>query len=328
MKVARVKGGSRRVEEIGEEVKERNGDGASGGEAAAVGNVDLTATRDEPSTGQTSRHSTPVPVPAAPRQPPSVPDLWLQGIHDYASQPMPLPLLLSQQPTANAPNAYPPSTTTYSVPATYHQPPIPTPYAHQPYIQPAQTTYSGWSGSHHHLPVAHPPPPPPPPPAPPLREQAQRSLIILSQFEHLDQPTSRRSTKPTSILEPTPLTTILLQTSHPHFTQEESRYLTTKPSKRLNLPLAPEKTRCVIVASAEAKFRDPKTGRAYCDLRAYKTIQSILAGGCTWSGLFGAWMGPSFGGFGKAANGVPEGFAFASASPPARTGAAKVEGVV
>ena len=67
-------------------------------------------------------------------------------------------------------------------------------------------------------------------------------------------------------------------------------------------------------------------------MKSYKVIQRVLAGGCMWSGLLGAWVGPEYGLMGRAAMGVPEGFASgsrsASTSASASTGMVKVEGVL
>ncbi|KAF1822484.1 uncharacterized protein K489DRAFT_395082 [Dissoconium aciculare CBS 342.82] len=153
------------------------------------------------------------------------------------------------------------------------------------------------------------------PSEPVIEEQAQRSLLILEQFSHLENPitTIRRSTAKAgkeTFVGPTPLASTLAPIAYPEFTSEELRYLTAKMRKRgaeQLLPPAPTKTRCALT-SWPAKFKDPKTGLPYADLQSYKLIQRILAGGCSWSSLLGAWVGPAYGDMGRPARGVPSGF--------------------
>jgi vacuolar protein sorting-associated protein 72 len=148
-----------------------------------------------------------------------------------------------------------------------------------------------------------------------IQEQAQRSLLILEQFSHLDNPMGsiRRATTKAAkevLAGPTPLASTLAPDAFPGFAPEELRYLTAKMRKRgaeQLLPPAPAKTKCALT-SWPAKFRDPRTDLPYADLQAYKLIQRILAGGCSWSSLLGAWVGPAYGEMGRPARGVPSGF--------------------
>lgn len=153
-------------------------------------------------------------------------------------------------------------------------------------------------------------------------EQAQRTLLVLENYESLDATTtSKRATAKAAkdiVPGPTPLAATLAPIAYPSFTPEESRYLTAKMRKRgaeQLLPPPPAKTKCSLTCWP-AKFRDPKTGLPYADLQTYKLIQRVLAGGCAWSGLVGAWVGPTYGEMGRPARGVPEGF---GVSPPAKT---------
>lgn len=57
----------------------------------------------------------------------------------------------------------------------------------------------------------------------------------------------------------------------------------TKPAK-------PSPTLCA-VTSAPARYRDPTTGLPYANLEAYRSIQKLVKGGCTWSSLLEAWVG-------------------------------------
>jgi vacuolar protein sorting-associated protein 72 len=153
------------------------------------------------------------------------------------------------------------------------------------------------------------------PSEPLVQEQAQRSLLILEQFSHLDNPITsvRRATMKAAkevLIGPTPLASTLAPDAYPGFAPEEYRYLTSKMRKRgaeQMLPPAPAKTKCALT-SWPAKFRDPRTDLPYADLQAYKLIQRILAGGCSWSSLLGAWVGPAYGEMGRPARGVPSGF--------------------
>ncbi|KAK0325345.1 hypothetical protein LTR82_003628 [Friedmanniomyces endolithicus] len=221
------------------------------------------------------------------------PPSWLSGIHDFAAQP----------PASN-----PQSTSSHSVPPPHD--------------------YTSWPPSA--------PPVKPPAPPPTIREQAQRSLVILSHFQSLDPtPTTKKPPKSTTTgLASTDTTAILLPDSYPPFTADELRYLlakhtTTKKrgaggapsSSTENLPAAPDRTRCAILSSQVAKYRDPVTGVPYLDLQCYKILQRLVAGGCAWSGLLRAWAGPSAV-MGRPARGVPEGFG----TPAVGRAVVKVEG--
>jgi vacuolar protein sorting-associated protein 72 len=164
---------------------------------------------------------------------------------------------------------------------------------------------------------------PPAPPAPVLREQAQRSLLILSSFPSLDTPQTTATGKPrksllatstnTNPLESTPISRTLIPNSHPPFTAEQARYLSRvlKRNKLDALPDPPSKPKCA-VTGWPAKYTDPKTGLPYADLQVYKIIQRMVAGGSAWSAVLGAWVGPQTAvglRLGRPARGVPEGFA-------------------
>jgi len=164
---------------------------------------------------------------------------------------------------------------------------------------------------------------PPAPPAPILREQAQRSLLILSSFPSLDAPQTTATGKPrksllttstnTNPLESTPISRTLIPYSHPTLNSEQARYLSRvlKRNKLDALPDPPSKPKCA-VTGWPAKYTDPKTGLPYADLQVYKIIQRMVAGGSAWSAVLGAWVGPQTAvglRLGRPARGVPEGFA-------------------
>lgn len=326
IKVKRVEHGSQRVDEIMEK-KAEVVDEATEAKETPTTEPSTPAGVSTPNTvasGQLSVQQKPLPafVPPAPsidQQESTQPPLpWLQGIQEYASQStptQPTPAYTPSMPSLNTAPAGPPS-----------QPAVYPPHPPQPQM------YHGWPNGCHSF-VMQPPPTasiPPPAPVPLIREQAQRTLLVLSSFPSLEAPqTTKRTPKSkasdTSALDPTPLTSTLLPDSYPSFTAEETRYLITRPRRRavphpefgirrdappkfeVPLPPPPVKQKCA-VTSWPAKFRDPKTGLAYADMYQYKNIQKVLAGGCTWSGLLGCWVGLS-GALGqRPASGVPEGF--------------------
>lgn len=57
-----------------------------------------------------------------------------------------------------------------------------------------------------------------------------------------------------------------------------------------------------------AKYRDPKTGLLFSNVKAYKYLQEANKGNYKWSSLLGVWVGSGQG----AAKGVPPGFFDAS----------------
>jgi vacuolar protein sorting-associated protein 72 len=267
----------------------------------------------------------------------------LDGIHAYATQPEPTTpssqLQAVPPPQAASTNVYlpsAPSVTSGPLAALQHPPSTShtTPVSHQS-GQSTPQSYSGWPAaplqpSFQQFQLAQQPAPPPPPPEPLLREHAQRSLLILSQFPALAPPTTGRSKSGPKVketaLDATPLSETLVPGSHPPFNSDESRYLLSKLRKkgtvvdtRTNetsmLPPAPAKAVCALT-SWPAKFKDPRTGLPYADLPTYKMIKRMLAGGCAWSGVLGAWVGPRYGEMGRPAKGVPEGFGGEVRAPP------------
>ncbi|KAI4834387.1 YL1-domain-containing protein [Aureobasidium sp. EXF-8845] len=150
----------------------------------------------------------------------------------------------------------------------------------------------------------------PPPSIPLIREQAQRTLIILEAFPELEVappvvPSSKKSTSTTSLLS-----SILIPDALPQLTPQESKYLTSKSAKKKEfLPPPPPRPVCAITAKP-AHYKDPKTGMGYQGLEAYKALQRVHAGGCRWGGQgWDCWMGIlGEGVMGRVARGVPECF--------------------
>jgi len=275
------------------------------------------------------------------------PGSWLSGIQEYAAQPETSP---SKVETPYVPSA-PAINTAGSLHPEDH---IPASLNPSLSIQPTQLTLAPeapgitaqappsntpqtgglpgtmtFSANPQPPTTSQPPPPqtapqePPAPPAPVLREQAQRSLLILSSFPSLDTPQTTATGKPrksllatstnTNPLESTPISRTLIPNSHPPLNAEQARYLSRvlKRNKLDALPDPPSKPKCA-VTGWPAKYTDPKTGLPYADLQVYKIVQRMVAGGSAWSAVLGAWVGPQTAvglRLGRPARGVPEGFA-------------------
>ncbi|KAI7304225.1 hypothetical protein KC315_g15271 [Hortaea werneckii] len=252
---------------------------------------------DNPNSATSVASVPPPPPPPEPTAPSQAPSSWLQGIHDYAAQ----------QPAQQQPQLTPYSVPNASAAAAPTPPSAYPPPPAGPSQHPSTPMHQSWPPGSQKFSVDL---PSAPPPAPPVQEQAQRSLIMLEEFEELENAVKRN--KAASVLEPTAPASIMLPDSYPSLTPEETRYLVTKHSRKAGgaLPPGPSKPRCAILAHKEARFRDPRTGLPYFDMHMYKIIQRVLAGGCQWSSLLGAWVGPRCDGvMGRPARGVPEGFA-------------------
>ncbi|KAH0373114.1 YL1-domain-containing protein, partial [Aureobasidium melanogenum] len=290
--------------------------------------ADETAVESNPIKDNTSEQKptephTTQPDAAAEQKPPS----FLDGIHYWASQ---SPEATAQkdknpslQPSTTAPALEGQTGETASVQTQPTQPNV----VDQPH--PAAVTDSAAPNvtQSSTLPAAEPaqqsstpfdvypqiPPPetaPQPPPIPLIREQAQRTLIILEAFPELEvappvAPSSKKSTATTTIIS-----SVLTPDALPSLTPQEQKYLTSKSTKKKEfLPPPPPRPVCAITAKP-AKFRDPKTELAYQGLDAYKALQRVSAGGCRWGGQgWDCWMGiVGSGVMGRVARGVPECF--------------------
>lgn len=231
-----------------------------------------------------SKDAAPVTEAGPEVQPPTP---WLQGIEEYARQtgPRETPYMPSAPTLSGLPTTSPPRA--------------------QPLESPVPANLSAWPPGTSSFSISQ------APVAPLTREQARRTLLMLENFPSLSTATVKKTPKSKQldhILDNGPVKSILLPESHATFSAEEQKYLLTRPRKNAVLPPAPPKPRCA-VTSWPAKFRDPKTGLCYADVHQYKVIQRIIAGGCCWSGLLGAWVGPTMGATGRCARGCPEGFA-------------------
>ncbi|KAI4740258.1 YL1-domain-containing protein [Aureobasidium sp. EXF-12298] len=246
--------------------------------------IHFWASQSPEATAQKNRNSvsqTPAPAPAAESQTAEAAPAQTQP-----SQPS----TADQPPAATIDPAKPPTTLDPTLQSADPTQQPSTPFDVYPQIQPEATSL--------------------PPPIPLIREQAQRTLIILEAFPELEiappiAPSNKKSTTTTSLLS-----SILIPDALPTLTPQETKYLNSKSAKKKEfLPPPPPKPVCAITAKP-AHYKDPKTGMPYQGLEAYKALQRVSAGGCRWGGQgWDCWMGIlGEGVMGRVARGVPECF--------------------
>lgn len=188
------------------------------------------------------------------------------------------------------------------------------------------------------------------PPQPPRRKiirRAMRNLLILSSFPNLDAPpTSSRARTAASLLKDKDRSALiqLCKTLFDWSEQDATLFVsnmllgqaakTQKAKEAHDASIRPTKQLCA-VTNAVARYRDPETGIAYRDARAFGVLRGVVGGGFVWSGDLGCYVGgrakplESMGGKGflgmPPAAGVPRRFlemskksaSSASAQPPA-----------
>lgn len=221
------------------------------------------------------------PLQPPEQRPPTYPDTimfpppqsagFLEGIHDWASQPG-----LPQQPAQHNHFATPHTIT----PATPNNPtsgnailPLPLP-PNQPTATPA-----------------------PQPPPHYNASLAMHSLVLLENFKELAEPAYHTAKSRAKDKEEKDKNTISNNLLGFHAPPKGTKYAVAH---------APELCE---ITSRQARYRDPVTGLAYADSYAYKCIRRLVGGACEWSNLLGAFAGPSGdGGMGRPANGVPDVF--------------------
>jgi vacuolar protein sorting-associated protein 72 len=177
---------------------------------------------------------------------------------------------------------------------------------------------------------------PPPPPRRKVIRRALRNLLILSNFPNLEAPPSSSRTKSAASLlkdlkdkdksaliqlycalfqwTPTEATTYLQQTlAAPQKPPRKNAAPKDPPEIVLKLgqKLCP-------ITNQLARYRDPETGIAYRDARAFGVLRGVVGGGFVWSGDLGCYVGgrakplESMGGKGflgmPPAKNVPRGF--------------------
>jgi vacuolar protein sorting-associated protein 72 len=147
---------------------------------------------------------------------------------------------------------------------------------------------------------------PPLPPAPPRKKairRALRNLLILSSFPNLDIPPPKSRTSATllkdkdraalvqlsmtlfswSLSDATAFVTTML-------THTSTKAPTKKAQAERDAALKPVKPLCA-VTNAVARYRDPETGIAYRDARAFGVLRGVVGGGFVWSGDLGCYVG-------------------------------------
>ncbi|KAI4637982.1 hypothetical protein J4E83_000803 [Alternaria metachromatica] len=201
------------------------------------------------------------------------------------------------------------------------------------------------------------------PPQPPRRKvirRALRNLLILSNFPNLEAPptsSSRARTAASLLKEKDKSALVQLYTALFNWTPAEAaNYIQQtliappKPPRKNAAPkaepeivLKPGQKLCPITNTI-ARYRDPETGIAYRDARAFGVLRGVVGGGFVWSGDLGCYVGgrakplESMGGKGflgmPPAKNVPRRFwemsspsrkVVAQPPPPTPTPAAKVQ---
>ncbi|EMD63618.1 hypothetical protein COCSADRAFT_91770 [Bipolaris sorokiniana ND90Pr] len=148
------------------------------------------------------------------------------------------------------------------------------------------------------------------PPAPPRRKtirRALRNLLILSNFPNLEAPaqTSLRARSSASLLKEkdksalVQLYTALFDwtpTEAANYIQQTLIAPPKQPRKNAahkadaELALKPGQKLCPITNTI-ARYRDPETGIAYRDARAFGVLRGVVGGGFVWSGDLGCYVG-------------------------------------
>ncbi|KAF2678222.1 YL1-domain-containing protein [Lentithecium fluviatile CBS 122367] len=142
---------------------------------------------------------------------------------------------------------------------------------------------------------------PPAPPQLPRRRtirRALRNLLILSSFPDLDAtPASTRLKTTASLLKEKDraaliqLSTALFGWSPADAAAFVSTMLNAPKTKKEREALArPRKELCAI-SNKEARYRDPETGIAYRDSRAFGVLRGVVGGGFVWCGELGCYVG-------------------------------------
>jgi len=148
------------------------------------------------------------------------------------------------------------------------------------------------------------------PPAPPRRKtirRALRNLLILSNFSNLEAPptTSSRARTSASLLKDKDKAALVqLYVALFHWTPAEATshihqtiIAPPKPPRKnaahkpdTEIVLKPGQKLCPITNSI-ARYRDPETGIAYRDARAFGVLRGVVGGGFVWSGDLGCYVG-------------------------------------
>jgi len=139
------------------------------------------------------------------------------------------------------------------------------------------------------------------PPQPPRRKivrRALRNLLVLSSFPDLDSTSASNRLKTTASLLKEKDRVALIQLSTAVFGWSNadaasfiSSMLNAPKTKKEREALArPRKELCAI-SNKDAKYRDPETGIAYRDSRAFGVLRGVVGGGFVWCGELGCYVG-------------------------------------
>ncbi|KAF2730684.1 YL1-domain-containing protein [Polyplosphaeria fusca] len=225
--------------------------------------------------------------------PPQNPDSFLSGIEQYASQ---APTQgVQTETTAQSPlqSAEAPfsQTTPHQLPAlpAFSQPQLPHPDSTASH-QDAQDLLAAFQKA----------PPPPKPLTRKIIRRALRNLLVLNSFPSLDAPhVSTRTRTPASLLKEKDRATLinlsctLFRWSIPDATAFVSQMLNAPKTKKMEreLGIQRQKKEPCAVTNQVARYRDPGTGIAYRDARAFGVIRGVVGGGFVWCGDLGCYVG-------------------------------------
>jgi vacuolar protein sorting-associated protein 72 len=227
-------------------------------------------------------------------------DSFLYGIDQYAQN----------QPSQETPSELPPNPFTQASPynptyTTTHSPFPQQQQQQQPYSShdPILTHNGGRIDPQTLLQQFQQQPAPSAPPRRKIIKRALRNLLIMSSFPNLDLPPPSSKAKSTASLVKDKdraaliqLSTTLFNWSLAEATSFVNTMLTTqaKLGKKAQLEreaaLKPVKPLCA-VTNAIARYRDPETGIAYRDARAFGVLRGVVGGGFVWSGDLGCYVG-------------------------------------
>lgn len=140
--------------------------------------------------------------------------------------------------------------------------------------------------------------------APPRKrviKRALRNLLILSSFPNLELPPTRARSSASLLKDKDraaliQLSTTLFDWSVPDATAFVNTMLSTagkigkKAQAEREAALKPVKPLCA-VSNAVARYRDPETGIAYRDARAFGVLRGVVGGGFVWSRDLGCYVG-------------------------------------
>lgn len=294
----------------------------------------------QPETPQPSQSghggSSGVACPGDSMFPPSTEDSFLYGIEQYAGIQHPSP---SQSQPHSQSQMYPPFQPPSQLPPNpFSEPPtqdsygpMQSPFSQSPFSQPhpldSDPILSHNPPNPQSLLSTFQRPAPPSVPAPPPRRKvirrALRNLLILSSFSNLDDHIPSRSRTTSSIIKDKDRSA-LIHLSSALFNwslADSSQFVTAmlnqpkSAAKKEKEALAglKVKTELCAVSNQVARYRDPGTGIAYRDARAFSVIKGVVGGGFKWCGSLGCYVGARPSGGNK--NGSRSGMGFSSMQP-------------